>query len=112
MACLPACAHHTAEQLSDRHRGHHAAADCQREAWGSASDLLSCPTPGHQFPLRLGEIVERQAGRIPTDRKRRRGRRRPCNGPDDCLGAWMNVNMLDADNLLGALAALAVQRRK
>jgi len=31
---------------------------------------------------------------------------------DNGLSSWMDVNVLDADNLLTAFAALAVQRRK
>jgi hypothetical protein len=34
-----------------------------------------------------------------------------CDVSDNGLPSWVNVNVLDADNLLATLPALAVQRR-
>jgi hypothetical protein len=34
-----------------------------------------------------------------------------CNISDNGLSSWMDVNVLDADNLLATFASLAVQRR-
>ena len=75
------------------------------------------PLPPHQFRLLADEFVQDDAGLLLADRQRRRGLRHrhrvaALHVADDRLAALMNVNVLDADNLLPTFAALPVQRRQ